>query len=79
MTTNKFLEYKLAKSRSETANVRLDLASVEQDKAHINERLAEMASVMDPLSRVRYSEMSERDKCYISAYYVVNGDFPEGI
>lgn len=46
------------------------------DLARINERLAEIKSQHEPLARLIDQRMSERDRLYAAAFYVVVGRMP---
>lgn len=74
-----FADYMLKQSRKETAYARYNHASVALENAQIKDRLAEIKSQRDPLSYLTEQPMSERDRLYAAAYYVVVGRLPNAI
>lgn len=71
-----FTVYMLKKSDKETAYARYNHASVALENAQIKERLAEIKSQHEPLSSLAEQPLSERDRLYAAAYYVVVGRLP---
>ena len=68
--------YMLAQSKRETAYERYNYASSALKLAQIKERLAETKSQHEPLAGLINAELSERDRLYAAAYYVVVGRLP---
>ena len=71
-----FSAYMTAKAEAKVAYERYNYASAALDNARIKERLAEIRSQHEPLAALRDGAMSERDRLYASAYYVVVGRMP---
>ena len=73
-----FAQYMLAQARRETAVERRNYASAALDNASIHERLAQIKSQHEPLASLLQKPLSERDRLYAAAFYVVVGRLPEG-
>ena len=73
---NEFLDYMLQQARKETAFARYNHASVALENAQIKERLAEIRSQHEPLASLSNQPLSERDRLYAAAFYVVVGRLP---
>ena len=71
-----FDRYMTAKAEKRAAYERYNYASVALENAQVKERLAEMASQHEPLAALRDAAMSERDRLYAAAHYVVVGRMP---
>ena len=71
-----FERYMTAKAEKRAAYERYNYASVALENAQVKERLAEMASQHEPLAALRDAAMSERDRLYAAAHYVVVGRMP---
>ena len=69
--------YMLQQARKETAFQAYNYASAKLDNALIHERLAEIKSQAEPLDGLMKEAMSERDRLYAAAFYVVVGRMPE--
>jgi hypothetical protein len=72
-----FSAYMLEQSRRQTANMEFNYASQKLENALIKERLAQIKSQAEPLDKLLTEPMSERDRLYAAAYYVVVGRMPE--
>jgi len=72
-----FGDYMWAQSRRQTAYERYNYASVALRLAQIKERLAEIKSQVEPLDTLLGEALSERDRLYAAAHYVVVGRMPE--
>jgi len=72
-----FQNYMLQQSRRETAYANLNHASQALENARVRERLAEIKSQSEPLAGLMEQPMTERDRLYAAAYYVVIGRMPE--
>ena len=68
-----FAHYLETKTGSEAARYRNDWASVALDLAGIRQRLAEIKCQHEPLASLLDAKMSERDRLYAAAFYVVVG------
>jgi hypothetical protein len=73
---NDFAYYLIRKEATRAAVAEVTAAQRAVDLARIYERLAEIRSQYQPLNGLLEKPMSERDKLYSAAYYVVNGKFP---
>lgn len=71
-----FLEYEKAQAERETAYQRYAYAAVALENARVHERLAEIKSQAEPLNGLLGRAMSERDRLYAAAFYVVVGRMP---
>ena len=71
-----FLNYMKAQAEQREAYERYNYAGVALDNAQIRERLAEIKSQHEPLNSLIGEAMSERDRLYAAAYYVVVGRMP---
>ena len=69
----------LQQSRKETAYARYNHASAALDNAEIKERLAEIKSQHEPLASLAEQPVSERDRLYAAAFYVVVGRLPNSM
>ena len=76
---SKLLSYFCKTAKREAASRDYSRASVALELAYIRERLAEIKSQHDPLASLLEATLSERDRLYAAAFYVVVGRFPEGI
>ena len=68
-----FGNYMQAQAERREAYERFCRAEVELVNAQIRERLAEIKSQYEPLAGLLTRPMSERDRLYSAAYYVVTG------
>ncbi len=68
--------YFLARSERERAYERYNYALSSLDNAKIIERLAEIKSQHEPLASLLIESLSERDRLYAAAFYVVVGRMP---
>jgi hypothetical protein len=68
-----FLQYELAQARKKKAYAEYDAAATRLANAEIWERLAEIKSQGEPLNGLLKRKLSEREKLYLAAYYVVCG------
>jgi hypothetical protein len=68
-----FQNYQLKKSRHEAARNDWERASVKMDLTGIKMRLAEIKSQYQPLAGLLDKRMTERERLYAAAYYVVVG------
>lgn len=75
-TMDDFDKYQKAQADSRAAYERLNYASVALENAHIKERLAKIKSQQEPLAGLMAQKLSERDRLYAAAFYVVIGRFP---
>ena len=73
---DKFTIYMLKRAEKQTAIERRNYADAALEIAQIKERLAEINSQCDPLDTLITEAMSERDRLYAAAYYVVVGRMP---
>jgi hypothetical protein len=71
-----FAHYMLEQSRRETAYERYNYAGASLENAQIKERLAQIKSQSDPLDDLLKQRMSERERLYAAAYFVVVGRMP---
>ena len=69
--------YFLATEKRRAAYNQYNHASVALELAHIKERLAQIKSQTEPLSSLMDEPLSERDRLYASAFFVVVGRMPE--
>ena len=74
---SKFASYMLAQSEARKAYEQYNYASANLENKRIRERLAEIRSQSEPLDELLTRKMSERDRLYASAFYVVVGRMPE--
>lgn len=65
--------YALARADKRAAYERCNRADAALEMARIKERLAEIMSQHEPLASLLSRPMSERDRLYAAAYYVVVG------
>ncbi len=72
-----FFEYLKATSERHCAFERFNYASSALDMARIRERLAEIKSQHQPLASLLDAQISERDRLYAAAFYVVVGRMPQ--
>ena len=72
-----FSNYLLQQARKETAFQAYNYAGANLQNAQIIERLAEIKSQQEPLESLLKEAMSERDRLYAAACYVVTGRMPE--
>lgn len=71
-----FMKYELEKANKRAAYANLSHASAAYENVLIRERLAEIKSQHEPLNSLIISAMSERDRLYAAAFYVVVGRMP---
>lgn len=71
-----FGDYMNAQERRRTAYERYNYAGTALELAYIKERLAEIKSQHEPLNGLLSKAMSERDRLYAAAFYVVIGRMP---
>lgn len=71
-----FSHYLTKQARTEAARANRNHASVALDNAEIHERLAKIKSQHEPLAGLIDAPMSERDRLYAAAFYVVVGRMP---
>lgn len=69
--------YFLASAKKREAFANYDGAAARLTVAQIRERLAEIKSQHEPLAGLLAKSLSERDRLYAAAFYVVVGRFPE--
>jgi hypothetical protein len=69
-------DYFLATARREAAVQQRNYASTLVDLERVRERLAEIKSQHEPLAKLLEAPMSERDRLYAAAFYVVVGRMP---
>lgn len=72
-----FQNYLLQQARKDEAFQRYNYAAAKLENAQIHERLAEIKSQHEPLSSLATKALSERDRLYAAAYYVVCGRMPD--
>jgi len=68
--------YMKAQADKETAYQLYNYAGQRLENAQIKERLAEIKSQHDPIASLLEEPMSERDRLYAIAFYVVVGRIP---
>jgi hypothetical protein len=71
-----FLHYMAAQEKARTAFAEYNSASRGLENARIHERLAEIKSQHEPLASLLDEKLSERERLYASAFYVVFGRMP---
>ena len=69
--------YMLAIERKKAAYEKYNYASTNLEICQIKERLAEIWSQHEPLASLLNSKMTERERLYAAAFYVVVGRMPE--
>ncbi len=74
--THALSEYFTATAQREKAYERFNYAVQALDNAKIKERLAEIKSQHEPLAGLLNAPLSERDRLYSAAFYVVVGRMP---
>lgn len=74
---NSFSAYMNAQAEARTARERYNYAAAALELANIRERLTEIRSQVQPLDGLIGKAMSERDRLYAAASYVVVGRMPE--
>jgi hypothetical protein len=72
-----FMVYQKAGADREAAFQQYCYAGVNLELCKIRERMAEIKSQHEPLASLIEKPISERDRLYAVAFYVVNGRFPE--
>jgi hypothetical protein len=72
-----FLHYMKAQAEKRAAFNAYDAAAARLELAQIKERLAEIRSQHEPLHSLIDQRMSERERLYAAAHYVVVGRMPE--
>lgn len=76
MSDNALGDYFYAQSKKDGAYEAYCHASVKLELETIKCRLAEIRSQAEPLDKLLTEKMSERDRLYASAFYVVVGRMP---
>lgn len=71
------LRYSQAQSEKKAAYERYNYASVALELATIKERFMELYSQFDPVNKIKYLPLAERDKLCASAHYVMYGRLPD--
>lgn len=71
-----FQGYMIAQANTRAASANYNHASAALDNAKIRERLAELDSQHEPLASLIEAKMSERERLYAAAFYVVVGRMP---
>ncbi len=74
--TDNLSSYFLATSEKERAYEHYNYASAALDNAKIKERLAEIKSQHEPIASLLDKQLSERERLYAAAFYVVIGRMP---
>ncbi len=74
---SEFANYLRAQAEKKAAYNMYNYAGVALELAHIKERLAEIDSQHEPLTKLIAEPLSERDRLYAAAFYVVVGRMPE--
>jgi hypothetical protein len=69
--------YMLAIERKKVAYEKYNYASASLENCQIKERLAEIWSQHEPLASLLDRKMTERERLYAAAFYVVVGRMPE--
>lgn len=77
MTTDSFANYQRAQAEKRAAYEHYCHAGAVLENALIRERLAEIKNQHEPLAGLLSRSMSERDRLYASAFYVVVGRMPQ--
>jgi flagellar biosynthesis/type III secretory pathway protein FliH len=72
-----FLKYQLAKAEEKAQRWHYEAAAALLENAGVRERLAEIRSQHEPLASLLTEAMSERDRLYAAAFYVVLGRLPK--
>ena len=72
-----FQNYMLHTARKETAYQQYNYAGANLENCQIRERLAEIKSQHEPLAALMEAPLSDRDRLYAAAFYVVVGRMPE--
>ena len=71
-----FTNYQKAQADTRAASAEYDRAATALDLAKIKQRLAEIKSQHEPLAVLQDQAMTERDRLYAAAFYVVVGRMP---
>lgn len=71
-----FQNYMLQQACKEAAFQQYNYAATKLENAQIRERLAEIKSQHEPLAGLLTQALSERDRLYAAAFYVVVGRMP---
>ena len=74
--SNKLESYFLAQAKKNTAYEKYNYACAALELALIKERLAEVYSQVEPLSKIDESFPPGRERLAAAAYYVVHGHLP---
>lgn len=74
---NDLQNYMLMEARKEAAEHQHNYTGMKLENASIHERLAQIKSQSDPLDSLVKSQLSERDRLYAAAFYVVVGRMPK--
>jgi tRNA C32,U32 (ribose-2'-O)-methylase TrmJ len=72
-----FQNYMLQQARRKEAYANYSHAGQALENARIHERLAEIKSQSEPLHSLINQTLTERDRIYAAAFYVVVGRLPE--
>ena len=75
--TENFLKYTHATEMRKAAMVKVELSHMRLRKALVEERLAKLKSQSEPLSGLMAENISDRDRLYAAAFYVVVGRMPK--
>ena len=73
-----FENYMKAQAERRVAYERYCYAGLALENAHIKERLSKIKSEHEPLAGLLAQPLSDRDKLYAAAFYVVMGRIPDG-
>ena len=71
-----FLIYLRRQSETEAAKQQYNYAGANLERARIYERLAQIKSQHEPLAGLADAAMTERDRLYAAAHFVVHGRLP---
>lgn len=74
-----FLNYTMAKVEADAAYQLYNYAGQKLDNARIKERLSEIKSQSEPMESLLNQALSERDRLYNIAFYVVVGRMPNEV
>ena len=71
------MNYALAREAKRAAYEKYNYAAANLENCQIKERLAEIGEQHEPLASLLGNEMTERERLYAAAFYVVVGRMPE--
>jgi hypothetical protein len=74
-----FLDYMRVLTKEKAAYNEYNYAAANLENKQIKKRLAEIKSQHEPLSSLIDVKLSERDRLYAAAFYVVIGRMPESV